>query len=165
MSPEFFKQNIKSDAFLKNFWAKIDKKGDDECWEWTASRNKGYGNIRFQGKLYISHRVAFELAYGHIDDTLDILHSCDNPPCCNPKHLSQGTTSDNVQDMITKGRQNNVSGEQSPFAKLTWAIIDEIKQQHAQGATILGLAKKYGVTRAPIQQILKGSKWKEENRP
>jgi hypothetical protein len=33
-----------------------------------------------------------------------IMHSCDNPPCCNPKHLSEGNHYLNWADSVAKGR-------------------------------------------------------------
>jgi hypothetical protein len=73
----------------------------DDCWEWRGNRNnRGYGKL---GKIY-AHRVAYELASGPIPSGLEVMHSCDNPPCCNPAHLSVGTHADNMQDMARKGR-------------------------------------------------------------
>jgi hypothetical protein len=43
-----------------------------------------------------------------------VMHSCDNPPCCNPAHLSAGTVRDNALDMIAKGRANPPRGELHP---------------------------------------------------
>ena len=33
-----------------------------------------------------------------------VMHTCDNPACCNPLHLRLGTTADNVADKWAKGR-------------------------------------------------------------
>lgn len=51
-----------------------------------------------------AHRVAYEIANGPIPDDLWVLHSCDNPPCCNPSHLRVGTYKDNVRDRVERDR-------------------------------------------------------------
>ena len=80
------------------------------CWEWAGARNdKGYGQVgTVQGTMY-AHRVAYEGATADYLVTNNkegdqILHSCDNPPCVNPAHLSRGTHADNMADMKAKGR-------------------------------------------------------------
>lgn len=78
------------------------------CIEWTGSRNRaGYGSISVGGRTEgrrSTHRLAWELTNGSIPDGMQILHHCDNPPCCNPAHLFLGTRSENMADMISKGR-------------------------------------------------------------
>lgn len=89
----------------ERFWEKVDRRGPDECWMWTASRRAlGYGQIRIGGKSRKAHRVAYELANGPIPAGMAVLHGCDNPPCVNPAHLRAGTMTDNVRDMVTRGR-------------------------------------------------------------
>jgi hypothetical protein len=39
------------------------------------------------------------------------LHKCDNPPCCNPVHLFEGTPKDNTRDMQVKGRAKLIRKE------------------------------------------------------
>jgi hypothetical protein len=81
----------------------------DECWEWTGARFPyGYGHIAGSPKLgeprnLYAHRVAYELGFGPIPKGLFVCHSCDNPPCCNPKHLWLGTALDNARDRDAKG--------------------------------------------------------------
>ena len=71
-------------------WPRLTPNG--ECMEWTGTRNEhGYGGLRVDGRLVKAHRFAYELACGPIPDGLDVLHSCDNPPCCNPAHLELTT--------------------------------------------------------------------------
>lgn len=82
------------------------------CWEVQGFNKKGhgdpaargYGGMYYRGKNWRSHRLAFFLATGSIDPKLDVMHSCDNPPCCNPAHLSQGTRRQNIRDAISRGR-------------------------------------------------------------
>jgi len=68
-----------------------------------------------------AHRVAWELHYGPIPQNMQVLHRCDNPPCCNPDHLFLGTQADNVADMIAKkrGRMPGLFGEATVQAKLS----------------------------------------------
>jgi hypothetical protein len=69
---------------------------------------KGYGQFWMHDKRIIAHRYAYELAHGLIvakdGEEVLVMHSCDNPPCCNPAHLSVGTDLDNIHDMLAKGR-------------------------------------------------------------
>jgi hypothetical protein len=88
-------------------FAKIDRRGPDECWLWRGRKTVcGYGEVRFGGKSQLAPRVVYSLAVGPIPDGLYVLHRCDNPPCCNPAHLFVGTQRDNVADMMAKGRGN-----------------------------------------------------------
>lgn len=75
------------------------------CVEWPGTRSdKGYGQVRVDGKLEYVHRIAWEQVNGPVPEGLLVLHHCDNPPCYNEEHLFVGTNSDNVQDMLSKGR-------------------------------------------------------------
>ena len=84
----------------QRFWEKVEFGAPDECWLWTAARDRrGYGMFEH----HYASRVAYTLTVGDPGD-LDVLHACDNPPCCNPLHLWAGTAQDNIQDAIAKGR-------------------------------------------------------------
>jgi hypothetical protein len=97
-----------TDEHIQNFWAKVSVRGKDECWEWRGARqSKGYGSFSIGGKTYLAHRISWMLVNGRMPlEYLQVLHSCDNPPCCNPNHLREGTCLENVHDMISKGRAN-----------------------------------------------------------
>jgi len=91
------------------FWNKVGKGQPDDCWEWTASRSrKGYGQCGWRGKSKQTHRVAYMLSNNleNIPAGYQVLHTCDNPPCCNPRHLRLGTAKDNSADMVAKSRQH-----------------------------------------------------------
>lgn len=82
-------------------------RSSNECWLYIGARHgQGYGLFRDDGKLWRAHRFAYEMWIGPIPNGMQVLHQCDNPPCCNPTHLFLGTNSDNVQDAIEKGRHN-----------------------------------------------------------
>jgi hypothetical protein len=67
-----------------------------ECWEWAGSRNKdGYGKFSVRDAFAQPHRVAYEMFIGPIPDGLEIDHTCNNPPCCNPHHLKATTRLEN----------------------------------------------------------------------
>ncbi len=149
------KSNTKEDI-----WKKIDKKSRDECWEWRGSKDgKGYGEIQINGKLHRSHRIVYELTYGSIPNDLCVLHSCDNPLCCNPKHLWLGTINDNNQDMYKKGRY--AIGEMQGSSKLTVKDVLEIRKKYFEGNhTQERLGKEYNVSHQNISNIINLKYWK-----
>jgi len=91
----------------ERFWEKVDKKSDDECWEWTRCKVRGgYGWFNTGEKYFLAHRFAWKFTYGDIPLGMLVCHTCDNPPCCNPKHLWIGTDKDNAVDRVKKNRQS-----------------------------------------------------------
>lgn len=97
----------------QRFWIRVDKKGLDDCWEWTGPCKAGsvkgksfYGHLHFRGKVIGAHRLAWILTHGPIPKGLEVCHKCDNPGCCNPNHLWLGTHLENIRDRDSKGRGN-----------------------------------------------------------
>lgn len=100
-----------SPRIIDRFLSKITIGQPNQCWLWQAGRfAKGYGMFNAGRDAYgtqdtrYAHRVAFQLATGIEPGPLVVMHSCDNPPCCNPAHLSLGTQRDNLRDASAKGR-------------------------------------------------------------
>lgn len=131
------------------FWPKVAVGGADECWPWLESCNpSGYGQFNINGKSERAHRVAFLLTYGHLPTPCG-LHTCDNPPCCNPRHIIEGTRGENVEDMMSKGR-----GKQRNQARLTDEQVKEIRARVDEGEMQVSLAEEFGVGKPAMSAII-----------
>jgi hypothetical protein len=149
----------------QRFWSKVHIGNPDDCWEWQAGRNKdGYGHFFVSPQLrgQRANRVAWELTNGPIPKGLDVLHTCDNPPCCNPAHLFLGTHLDNMHDRDNKGRLviPDNSGESNGIARLTEPQIIEIRRLYgAKTYNQYQLADMFGVSQVQISRIVNGKRW------
>ena len=89
------------------FWDRVDKSGgDDACWIWRGRKGRrNYGRLVWHGVTVQAHRVAAILKIGLPPSPAHFsCHTCDNEPCCNPRHLWWGTHQENMDDMRAKGR-------------------------------------------------------------
>ncbi len=117
---------------LDRFWSKIDIKGPDECWEWKGGKSSaGYGVFEINKKYIGAHRFSYIINNGDIPDHTLVCHSCDNPPCCNPNHLFNGTYKDNAVDRNNKCRQFIPLGNKGRFGK---PHTEETKQKMRDSA-------------------------------
>src|SRR5512144_125133 len=80
----------------ERFWKKVEKRGDDECWEWKAYRKDGYGLFAYYGAHIMAHRWSYERAHGPIPRHLTLDHLCRNRMCVNPAHLEVVTIRENT---------------------------------------------------------------------
>jgi HNH endonuclease len=146
------------------FWARVKQGGPDECWPWLAYIGPaGYGTVKWRGRMSRAHRIAYTLAVGPIPEGLDVLHSCDNPACCNPGHLRPGTQLDNMRDRSMRGRApgNSVSvGEKHVRAKLTNESVQAIRSAFAAGTSAAHLSRQYKVNQSTISQVVNRITWK-----
>lgn len=145
------------------FWSRVDKRGPDDCWPWIGNLNHaGYGRLKVRSirpNHLFAHRVAWELATGQaIPDGLVIMHACDNPPCCNPAHLSPGTDADNLLDAYTKGRIKQ--GEATHTAKLAESDVIEILRLCEFGTPQSEIAERFGVSQSAVSLIHLRKNWK-----
>lgn len=154
------------------FWEKVDVRGPDECWPWTACKLPpyGYGQINDHGRARLASHVCWELHFGPIPDGMDVLHSCDNPPCVNPAHLFLGTDADNTADKMAKGRHRYglgkrygnervpPKGEEHGMSKMTAAQVIEIRQMRG---TQRAIGDHFGITQAQVSNIKLRKHWKE----
>ncbi len=89
----------KTTPVLDRVLAKVSKTPGG-CWEFMGARlDSGYGKISLtRCKPIFAHRAVFAAIKGPIPEGALVLHSCDNPPCCNPDHLFLGSAKDNWLD-------------------------------------------------------------------
>lgn len=136
-------------GFVDKFWARVDRSGGaDSCHPWTAASDDfGYGRVGRDGKVLSTHRVAWELTNGAISPGVYILHSCDNPPCCNVVHLREGTAAENTADMHSRGRARTHVLTRAEKQLAVAAISD--------GETYGRVSRTYGVTVAAIASLVR----------
>jgi hypothetical protein len=121
------------------------------CWEWARTRSpqSGYGRI---GTTY-AHRFAYELAIGEIPTGLQVIHSCDNPPCVNPDHLFIGTAQDNCDDSVAKGRRKGAW-------RFDWEIIRAVRAAAESSNNFYEIGKCFGMSGITAERIAKRKTYK-----
>lgn len=149
------------------FWSKVDKKSNDECWEWKAVRDKnGYGTFKldYRNGKHIkirAHRLSWIIANGDIPRGMFICHKCDNTGCVNPNHLFLGSPKQNMDDMRTKDRQYFPGGENHYASKINDIKALEILNDFSKNRTpVSQMEIKHGVSKATIWGIIKRRTWK-----
>ena len=131
------------------FWSYVSFGGSDECWEWRRSRHRlGYGDFKIGGKKHgitaITSRFAFASFHG-AEPVSQVLHSCDNPACCNPSHLSEGDMARNMREMSERGRCRTPRPGNG-VTKITPEASLEIHRLCSEGMSFRGAAKLFNVT-------------------
>jgi hypothetical protein len=134
------------------FWEKVIKH-DEGCWEWIGATGvKGYGHIRFNGKVEIASRVSWFIHHGEWPPSgMMVLHHCDNPPCTRDDHLFVGTNTDNMRDAAEKGRL--VVNETHWRTRLS---ADDARTIRTSGEPNTVLAKRYGISEPHVSNIKAG---------
>lgn len=127
------------------------------CWEWAKSKVSEYGRFYYRGLTRKAHRVSYELHVGLIPKGIFVCHRCDNPRCVNPEHLFLGDQTQNMADMVVKGRQPRVRGSRNGNSKLTEDEVRSIRS--AEGLTHQALADKFGVGQPLITMIRNRKIW------
>lgn len=144
------------------FWSRLDRSGGaDACWLFRGARTGrgGYANVWFEGRYWRGNRLVLYLTKGVIRQFA--LHTCDNPPCCNPRHVYDGSQRRNLLDCAERGRQRRAAlrGSANPRAKLTSEAVGIIRATAVSYGYRRVLAERFGVTVGNIAQIRAGHTW------
>lgn len=167
------------------FWSRVAFSPD--CWEWTGGVMHGYGFFKLKGKLHRCPRVAYAICHGGVDDTLFVLHRCDNPLCVRPDHLFLGTHQEKAYDAKQKGRlaTGDRNGARTHRGKLRQGVLDYLKRHPAAqkgvhnhnakltehqvlevrrryaagGVSQSALAREYGISQTGMSAVLRGTLW------
>lgn len=161
-----FRKEVSQSA-IDSFHSRLEINFLNGCWIWTGGHKGHWGNKMDYGifgnmlgdRYQTAHKASWFIHYGEIPEGMDVCHKCDNPRCCNPDHLFLGTHTENMRDMISKGRHRFPRGENCHVAKLTENDVFAIKALVSQGANHGDIAKKFKVTRSTISKISRGDTW------
>lgn len=98
-------------TLAERFEEKLEPEPMSGCFLWVGSCNKaGYGRFRIGNRIVVASRFAYELVHGPLPKGKYALHSCDNPPCCNHRHLRAGSQQENVEDRDRRKRDARSRG-------------------------------------------------------
>lgn len=145
------------------FESKIDRNGPvpshaselGPCWIWIGEvGDTGYGRFRFKRQRIRAHRAALIFAGVNPGDRR-ALHRCDVRRCVRPDHLFAGTMAENSKDAKIKGRMRR------PSWKLDAAIAAQIRSAAEEGEPTAALARRYGVRREAINDVIRRRTWTE----
>lgn len=147
--------------------------GPDACWPWTGAKKKGYG-VAFQALVYGSNQARKRKTwYAHraylvfvardrdVPEGSFVCHTCDNPPCCNPRHLVVADAAWNNADMHRKGRNVVVCGSRTGTAKTTEDRVAVVKKALASKMISRQEAcDRLGLSESAVKRLCNGSAWK-----
>lgn len=156
MGNRFFVFNSKANTG-QSIQSSIEQKSVPEantgCWNWVGAYDKdGYGLVQVSGKLRRAHRVSYEVYSGKtLSKDVCIMHSCDNPSCVSPYHLSEGNNKANQIDASKKGRHAH--------QRLTKEQAGEIRKRYLSGEGPMKLSREFKITCGYVINIGKSKKW------
>lgn len=144
------------------------------CWIWIGASTGRYGwiwNPRSEPRHKPAHRVAYEIFKGPIPEGQHVCHHCDVTLCVNPDHLFLGTHTDNMRDMIKKGRKrispaagrhgNHARGEKSGNNKYSEASVREMRRifDSKECENIALISRQFNISESQARRIVHRQTW------
>lgn len=154
-------------TFEERFSAKVTKgAAEDDCWDWLASRmsqKSPYGVMGYRGagSKIMAHRASWLIHFGSIPAEMDVLHTCDNPPCANPRHLFLGDQGANNADRNAKGRNGSVKDRPWPPRPL---VDDQVRAIRAESGSYREIADRLHVSSTQVGRIKRGEQYRHVDR-
>lgn len=134
------------------FWSRVQK--GDGCWPYLGAKLPekvgGYGWANYLGKIMGAHRIAWIVTHGPIPPGLEVCHTCDFGPCCNPAHLFLGTHQENMTDCATKGRHTGYLD--APQVREIRKLVGAVPNKE--------IASQFGVSQGTVSNIKVGRTYK-----
>lgn len=107
----------------------------------------------------VAHVASWVLHNGPVIDGMIIAHECDNPRCIRIDHLAMKTQTQNMRDMVSRGRNRQLSGEKNGSSKLTDVqVLEIVSDLKSKRASIRELAERFGVAFQTIYKLARGGR-------
>lgn len=90
----------------ERFWAKVDRRGPNDCWVWRGATVRGYGVLWMseRHRSIRAPRFAYSLLNGPIPPNMTVDHICANTLCVNPAHLELCSAGENSRRGLARQR-------------------------------------------------------------
>lgn len=147
-------------TFEEKFWEQVNKNNENNCWTFIGKLySNGYGCFKMNNIDILAHRISFLLHNKFLPDRKHVvMHICDNKKCVNPDHLIEGTYSDNIIDMITKGRDNYSKGDNHFRSKIKESDVKDIIQKRNNGIPVKQICLQYNISTVQVYRITTGTR-------
>ena len=114
---------------------------DNGCLLWPGSKHgRGYGQVKWKGKLTYVHRLVYEFLKGPIPEGDSLDHLCCNTACANPEHLEPVSHKENVarywerrfslktKTTCIRGHENMMRTKSNGYKECT-GCVEELKKR------------------------------------
>ena len=127
-----------------------------------APNSNGYPSVSLsvmsQQRTFKIHQLVLKAFVGEPPPGEEARHLDGNRGRSVISNLAWGTRKENAADRTAHGRVR--CGERQPNAKLTDAIVVDMRRRHAAGETVTALANEYKVEYSTARKAISGSRWR-----